>query len=186
MIEVSGKTYYTIKEFSELAGVSTQSVYKKVGNQLSTYVATFCNRKMIDSRALSEVYGLQVDNLVVNQFATSCNQKTTNKAADEIGKSQSEQTDISQDLLEMLKEEIKKKDQQIERLQASLDKAYMQISEMAQKAQYITAADKTEKIMQQQKQDDIIDPVVGENQNTENSVTVEEKPKKRRFLFWTF
>lgn len=41
-------------------------------------------------------------------------------------------------------------------LQDKLAAAYMQISEMAQKAQYITAADKTAQIMDKQKKEDIV------------------------------
>ena len=85
----------------------------------------------------------------------------------------------------MLKDEIRKKDQQIELLQADLKTAqadlraaYTQIAEMGNKAQFITAADKTERIMQQQSKDDIITPVAAENQNTE------EKSKRKWYQFW--
>lgn len=174
MIEKSGKLFLTVREFAQRAGVSNQAIYKQTKSQLSTYVSTIDNQKYIDSKALSDVFGIDIDNLVDNQVDNQkINTESTAAAADQ----QQNQPDVSKELLEMLKEEIKKKDQQIEKLQESLDKAYTQISEMAQKAQYITAADKTEKIMMQQTDDKIIDPAADNNND------VDEK-KELKKSFW--
>ena len=174
MIEKSGKIFLTVREFAQKAGVSNQAIYKQTKNQLSIYVSIIDNQKFIDSKALIDVFGIDVDNLVDNQVVNQkINAEKTAAAADQ----QQNQSDVSKELLEMLKEEIKKKDQQIEKLQESLDKAYTQISEMAQKAQYITAADKTEKIMMQQANDKGVDPAADSN----NDIDVKEEPKKS---FW--
>lgn len=184
MIEESGKRYLTVREFATRAGVSNQAIYKQVVNQLSTYVIVVDNQKFIDETALSEVYKIEVDNQVDN-FDNQVDNQIDNEKTSLNGTDQEQgQNDISRELIEMLKEEIKKKDQQIEKLQASIEKAYMQISEMAQKAQYITAADKTEKIMQQQPKEEIIEPAAAENENTEKKGNTEEQPKKKWFQFW--
>lgn len=174
MIEKSGKIFLTVREFAQKAGVSNQAIYKQTKNQLSTYVSIIDNQKFIDSKALIDVFGIDVDNLVDNQVD---NQKINVENAAAAADQQQNQSDVSKELLEMLKEEIKKKDQQIEKLQESLDKAYTQISEMAQKAQYITAADKTEKIMMQQANDKVVDSAADSN----NDIDVKEEPKKS---FW--
>ena len=56
--------YISIKDFAEKAGVSQQSLYKrlnKLNNQLNNYVKMVENQKMIDIRALQEVYGVEVE-----------------------------------------------------------------------------------------------------------------------------
>lgn len=50
----------TVKEFAEIAGVSVQSVYKRLNNQLSTFVKLVDNRKMLEYRALREIYGIDI------------------------------------------------------------------------------------------------------------------------------
>lgn len=58
------KQYLTIKEFAEAVDKSRQSVYNQLTGKLSSYVKTVNGQKMLDSSALSEVYGIEVDNSV--------------------------------------------------------------------------------------------------------------------------
>lgn len=51
----------TIKEFAELAGVSRQTVYKQLNNRLNPYCQLVDNQKMLEGRALAEVFGISVD-----------------------------------------------------------------------------------------------------------------------------
>ena len=56
--------YLSIKDFAKRAGVSQQSLYKrlnKLNNQLNNYIKLIDNQKMIDIRALQEVYGVEVE-----------------------------------------------------------------------------------------------------------------------------
>ncbi len=48
----SGKDYLTIKEFSEMAGVSTQRVYQMVNQELKDFCRVFGKVKKIDIQAL--------------------------------------------------------------------------------------------------------------------------------------
>lgn len=54
--------YLTIKEFAELAGVSTQSVYKRLATSLQPYVKEVANQRMLNMQALQDVYGIEVGN----------------------------------------------------------------------------------------------------------------------------
>lgn len=57
--------YISIKDFAERAGVSPQSVYKRlnqVGNQLINYIKPVGNQRMLNIQALQDIYGIQIDN----------------------------------------------------------------------------------------------------------------------------
>lgn len=49
----------TIQEFAKLAGVSRQAVYKQLTNRLHSYCQLVDNQKMLERRALIEVFGCQ-------------------------------------------------------------------------------------------------------------------------------
>lgn len=100
--------YVSIKEFAARAGVSPQSVYKRlnqVGNQLSNYIKPVGNQRMLNIRALQDVYGIEVDNQ--NQ---PVEQPVVNFS----------QPDQMQDQIKMLQDQLGIKDQQL-REQAERD-----------------------------------------------------------------
>lgn len=71
----------TVKEFAEIAGVSVQSVYKRLNTQLSTFVKLVENRKMLEYRALREIYGIDIQpklNEVEQIIQPSLMEKTIN------------------------------------------------------------------------------------------------------------
>lgn len=51
----------TVQEFAEKAGVSVQAVYKRLNNSLNHYIQLVEGRKMIKLSALSDVYGVEVE-----------------------------------------------------------------------------------------------------------------------------
>ncbi len=163
------KELLSIKDFSELAGISKQAVYSQLDSRLKPFLVQADGKKMLKKEALEKFYS--------TKSQSNFNQVEQGNSTVSDGQNQA---NLSAELIEMLKEEIKKKDQQIEKLQQRLDHAQDLIADMAQKAQYITAADKTEKIMQQQPdQKEIIEPAAAaENQTTE------EKSKKKWYQFW--
>ena len=61
----------TIKEFAEAAGVSTQAIYKRLATDLRPYLQQVESRKMLDSKALNDVF--KVDSLqpVANELQTT-------------------------------------------------------------------------------------------------------------------
>lgn len=104
--------YLSIKDFAEKAGVSQQSLYKrlnKLNNQLNNYVKVVEKQKMIDIRALQEVYGVEVEQPIQPLLKEGIKEKD--------------------DLIKFLKDQLNTKDMQIENLQATNDNLIKQMEE---------------------------------------------------------
>lgn len=54
----------TVKEFAELAGKSKQAIYKQLDNRLKGFVQVVDNKKMLESRALKDVFGVDPEKKV--------------------------------------------------------------------------------------------------------------------------
>ncbi len=80
----------TIKEFAEAAGVSTQAIYKRLATDLRPYLQQVESRKMLDNKALKEVFNIESCKPVANDL---------------------------QPIIQSLQEELKAKNAQIEALQ---------------------------------------------------------------------
>lgn len=179
----------TVKEFAAAAKVKEQTIYKQLKGRLSSFVVEEYGKKKIKKEALEIFYPHSHPDLTqkqpeINSDSSNSKPEINPDSTETQPYSYSNSSDYPiNELLEMLKEEIKKKDQQIEHLQKRLDHAQDLIADMAQKAQYITAADKTEKIMQQQPEEKIVEHAA-EGQNIENNLYTESKPKKKWFQFW--
>lgn len=72
--------YLSVKEFALAAGVSVQAVYKRLLNGLEPFVKEVDGRKVINKRALKEVYGKdqeeeeeKVDNDLINVLMDQIN-----------------------------------------------------------------------------------------------------------------
>ena len=107
--------YISIAEFARRAGITPQAVYKKlnnqVDNQLSTYTKIHNGKKRIHIKAL-ELFLPTGVNQVVNQF---------NNQVDNFSQPVDNQVDnqINQ-VVDFLKDQIKRKDIQVEQLQQDL------------------------------------------------------------------
>ena len=97
---MSGK-YISIPEFAKRAGVSKQSVYQRSQGVLKKYVKESQGQKVINTKALEEVYGIKLD----QDLTTDSQVEKTVDAA----------------VIELLKNELAAKDRQIEKLQDLLD-----------------------------------------------------------------
>jgi predicted RNase H-like nuclease (RuvC/YqgF family) len=78
--------YLTIKEFAEVAGVSTQSVYKRLATSLQPYVKEVANQKVLNIQALQDVYGIEVGNSCKpkrQEVVNGCKPKNEEKAYQE-------------------------------------------------------------------------------------------------------
>ena len=98
--------YISIKEFARRAGVSPQSIYKRlnqVDNQLNNYIKPVGNQRMLNIQALQDVYGIEVGN----------QNQPVEQPDDNL--SQPEQA-----VIEVLREQIRVKDEQIQTLQQQL------------------------------------------------------------------
>ena len=120
--------YLSIKDFAKRAGVSQQSLYKrlnKLNNQLNNYIKLVDNQKMIDIRALQEVYGVEVEQPIqpfiqpVEQPIQPNLQATIESLSKELErKSEELQAKDKQysDLVASMNEQLKVKDTHIENL----------------------------------------------------------------------
>ena len=110
-----GAEYLSIKDFAKRAGVSQQSLYKrlnKLNNQLNNYIKLVDNQKMIDIRALQEVYGVEVEQPIQPKIEPV--EQPIQPNFDSI-------LSQNQQMIDMLKEQLEAKDKQIESLQKLLD-----------------------------------------------------------------
>lgn len=65
--------YISIKEFAERAGVSVQSIYKRLNglnNPLNQYVKLVDNQKMLNISALKEIYDIEVEQPIQPNHST--------------------------------------------------------------------------------------------------------------------
>lgn len=117
--------YLSVKDFAQAAGVSVQSVYKRlnqVENSLNQYLNLIDGKKMLDIKALKDVYGIEVEQPVEQPLNRNSQPDSTRDTAIKA---------LSQQL-EVLQDQIKSKDQQIEELNQRL-KESMQLLDQQQK-----------------------------------------------------
>lgn len=72
----------TVQEFAEKAGVSVQAVYKRLNNSLNPYIQLVEGRKMLKSSALSEVYGVEVEQPIQPFIQPRLNEETGSSEVD--------------------------------------------------------------------------------------------------------
>ena len=116
--------YLSIKDFAERAGVSQQSLYKrlnKLNNQLNNYIKLVDNQKMIDIRALQEVYGIEVEQPIQPGCQSENGKLSTpfNPVEQPIPTPEDEKT---ADEVAFLREQIRRQDTMIESLNKELEK----------------------------------------------------------------
>lgn len=109
------KEYLSITDFAARAKVSKQSIYKRLNqlnNQLNNYVEMIDNQRMIDIRALQEIYGIEVE---------QPSQPKNNQVEQPNQPDSQPQNDTEKLLIEMLQKELDEKNKQIENLQRLVD-----------------------------------------------------------------
>lgn len=94
------KELLTIKEFAELSGRTPQAIYKQLNNKLSPFVKMVDNKKMLEKRALKEVFDIDIEQQKQQQL--------------------NEKTNFESPLYRILKEELDAKNEQILNLQVEL------------------------------------------------------------------
>ena len=156
----------TIKEYAAAKNISRQAVYKQLSTKLSEFTVKVDGKTYLKKAALKEGVSTSSDNHV----DTNDNKVDSSKSAVE-----SESFLI---LLDMMKQEIAKKDDEIKDLRDKLDHAYSRIGELAEQAHYITAADKTAQIMEKQEESEREKVELQQPVNQ----ALKETPKKRIFF----
>lgn len=142
--------YISVKEFAKRAGVSVQSLYKRLNglnSPLNQYVVD--NQKMLNISALEEVYGIEVEQPIQPNHSTYSTFHSTpeqeNKSKTENRKTVCEKTESLQlvfDLVSSLKEQLEEKDRQLaekDKQIESLQKALVLAQENIKGAQLLQA-----------------------------------------------
>ena len=203
--------FYTVKEIADILGVSKTTVQKAIKAAAIEFDKVEKNRQYYSFEKTKQIIakvnkdfdlgtlqvGLEVENSPTkteNQTENSQILTENSPTESENSKTQTENSPTIEKALEILEKQLDEKDSTIKDLQEKLAAAYSQISEqsktiadLATKAQYITAADKTAQIMdKQQKQEEIkASAAAADIVQTE---TQEEQPKpqkeKKWFEFW--
>lgn len=108
--------YLSIKDFANAAGVSVQSVYKRlnqVDNSLNQYLNQIDGKKMLNIQALQDIYGIKVEQPVEQPLNQNIQSDSTSGSENDIYKALLQQLDI-------LQEQLQVKDQQISDLNSRL------------------------------------------------------------------
>ena len=203
--------FYTVKEIADILGVSKTTVQKAIKAASIEFDKVEKNRQYYSFDKTKQIIvkvnkdfdlgtlqvGLEVENSPTkteNQTENSQISTENSPTESENSKTQTENSPTIEKALEILEKQLDEKDSTIKDLQEKLAAAYSQISEqsktiadLATKAQYITAADKTAQIMdKQQKQEEM-------KASAEAAVIVQTEPqeeqqkpqkKKKWFEFW--
>lgn len=199
--------FYTVKEIADILGVSKTTVQKaikaasiecdKVEKNRQYYSLEKTKQIIIKANKDFDLDTLQVG-LEVENSPTKTENQTENSqiltenspTESENSKTKTENSPTIDKALEILEKQLDEKDSTIKDLQEKLDAAYSQISEqsktiadLATKAQYITAADKTAQIMdKQQKQEEMkASAAAADIVQTEPQ---EEQPKPQKKKKW--
>ena len=203
--------FYTVKEIADILGVSKTTVQKAIKAAAIEFDKVEKNRQYYSFEKTKQIIvkvnkdfdlgtlqvGLEVENSPTkteNQTENSQILTENSPTESENSKTQTENSPTIEKALEILEKQLDEKDSTIKDLQKKLAAAYSQISEqsktiadLATKAQYITAADKTAQIMdKQQKQEEMkASAAAADIVETEPH---EEQPKpqkeKKWFEFW--
>lgn len=108
--------YLTVKEFAEKAGVSVQSVYQRLNKSLKPYFKVIKGVKYIENKALTEVYGLKVEQGFKGDF-----KENIKGFKQDFKGSEERKNNTSEQVIDLLREELKKKDEQIAKLMQLVD-----------------------------------------------------------------
>lgn len=113
---IEADKYISVSDFADKAGCSKQAVYQSLNKRLKPYVKEIDGKKAINSKALLEVYGKEIQ---------PENQSVVKEVDQELNK----------ELIDLLKAQIEEKDQQIKELHRLLATSQMQLTESTHKVQ---------------------------------------------------
>ena len=144
--------WISVKEFSERAGISVQAVYKQLNKKLKPYLTVMNGTKMLNIKALEEVYG---------------------KTEDEPIKPK-----VDERLLNQLLNQLEEKDRQINELHRLLANTQMQLTESLHTVQMLEDKQKAEQQEEQKEQEVEPDPTEDEEIKPVSTDSTEKNEKK--------
>ena len=203
--------FYTVKEIADILGVSKTTVQKAIKAAAIEFDKVEKNRQYYSFEKTKQIIakvnkdfdlgtlqvGLEVENSPTkteNQTENSQILTENSPTESENSKTKTENSPTIDKALEILEKQLDEKNSTIKDLQEKLAAAYSQISEqsktiadLATKAQYITAADKTAQIMdKQQKQEEMKASAAATDIVQTEPQEEQQKPQKEKkwFEFW--
>jgi chromosome segregation ATPase len=157
--------YISVKEFAERAGKSVQAIYKGLNNRFNQYVKLVDNQKMIDIRALQEVYGIEVEQPIQPELTTDSTNETVVEVLFEQLKKE----------LDVKNEQLREKDNQI----AALNKRLEESHRLLDQSQQLQAMEKKIQALEDKKEDIVEHGAVEPAPESEP-----EREKKKWWKFW--
>lgn len=106
--QVVESEFLTVKEFAERAGVSVQSVYQRLNKSLKPYFKVIKGVKYIEIKALTEVYGLKVEQGFKGDF-----KENVKGFKQDFKGSEERKNNTSEREIEKLKEQLRQKDEEM-------------------------------------------------------------------------
>lgn len=154
--------YISVKEFAQRAGKSVQAIYKGLNNRLNQYVKLVDNQKMLDIKALQEVYGIEVEQPIQPELTTNSTEDSTKDIVIEVLFEQLKKE------LDVKNEQLREKDNQI----AALNKRLEESHRLLDQQQQLQAMEK--KIQALEDKEDIV----------EHGAIEPAQEKKKWWRFW--
>lgn len=155
--------YISVKEFAQRAGVSVQVIYKGLNNRFNQYVKLVDNQKMLDIRALQEIYGIEVEQPIQPELTTNSTEDSTK---DIVIDTLLEQIEILRNELDVKNEQIREKDKQLSDTLKALNQA--------QHLQAV-AESKIKLLEEKQEEEKVVEP---------EPESEPEQEKKKWWRFW--
>lgn len=168
--------YISVKEFAEKAGISVQAVYKGLNNRLNQYVKLVDNQKMLNIRALQEVYGIEVEQLIKPELTTNSTEGLTNNN-DVMIDTLLEQIEVLKNELDVKNEQIKEKDKQLKEKDNQIAALNIRLEEshrLLDQQQQLQAMEKKIQALEDKKENVIVEP----------APEVQMPEKKHWWNFW--
>lgn len=207
------KNYIAIKDFAVIAGVSEQSIYKrlrKADNPLKPYFKEVEGKKCLRRSALKDIYNIDLEDPTdENETADGAaspiggsplhEQKSENRRSREARDSNERLLDLLEQQLQEKDRQLHEKDKQIQEKENQINKLIDQIENLTNMAEYVAQlTDQQQKLSAADKgllppgnANTVIDPVVEvKNAAAESEESPEmdnetaAEPKKKGFFSW--
>ena len=168
--------FISIKEFAELAGVSTQSVYKRIrksDNPIQPFLKKEDNQLTIDKVALKVLYDIEVDQTTTQPSLKVGNPlQNDNKTKEDVKESKEikEEATATNKVIDILREQLQAQRKDIEEkntLIAELNNRLAEVTTLLDQQQKLSIADKKR----------ILELEAGEQER-------QEKEEKKGFFNW--
>jgi len=125
------KEYLTIKEFSEVTGISTQAVYKRLQTDLQPFCKLIDNKKMLSFNAL-QLFNILDFQPVGNQSISELPTEQPLVDNQDIVETLNKTIDLLTVQLQIKDEQLATKDKQIDNLHNTINALTLRISELTE------------------------------------------------------